>query len=629
MTSETEYDTVSYIKALLDPINHGQFQPPNGTGRNLISQKVNVNGNLTVDDSTLIDEACRYDTGGVLMLPQRGVIGIYAMGFCPAGTVSQPTIGTRGFVPFLSNTIGFTYNGTLALPRGHTNMELRTSPNLEDNFSLAAAYTGIFRIYSDTISTTATTLTGRVSAGALGDTREVAQRIEGGSSFAFAPVDLASQSVGHSYIEEQTIDKGVVALIGPDGQHELGPPTRSKLDTINGEWGGQYFIHPDTIAVPMDQGQVGTFKGVQNLGCIFITPWDIECNWNPTPVPFVARAWGDIFTPTVKLPNIDEGGLLDFDVCYSWSLEFKSGSGGYRSTVGVSVTAEHWFVKIADNGSLEYFAIDTSNSNDVLTMFGDTPGDKETSIGVNAVFSPKALDQNMNIIGKYIGTTLSVNGRVLNSTGDGTSIANVILDSFSVVPRARQIQEPGNTGPARFLRWDSVGQKRNIRFSGTLWARAVAQSNIATFTASAALNAKDAGPSEADQLATELFNSGFFKRIYDGEDYDHIVRDIVPDLTPTMLKQEFAQDPKMRSRMAAAGFDLSGIGSTLGGALGTALGGPTGGSIGSALGGLAGAIGQDVMGAAGQWGTGQPRSMGASGHMASTAMTGWNPNVKY
>jgi len=167
----------------------------------------------------------------------------------------------------------------------------------------------------------------------------------------------------------------------------------------------------------------------------------------------------------------------------------------------------------------------------------------------------------------------SVNG--MSGIGGGIAIENLYA--------------PGELNPCRIIRWDSLSDGQVLNLRGEFMVEAVPQGSVAPYVTPSLLTQQMTFQINTYPLLQSLYNGIFpiFRRMYIAQDYDRILREVLPNMTSDNFTRHEATR-EIENAASAAGL-FSGLGGELGG-----LFGKRGREVGTALGAL-GDMGQRVL----------------------------------
>lgn len=656
--------SLNLVRSMLAPTKY-RVAPPNLYYDSTFLKKITVQGVFEVaDPSTLVEEKVANDHGLFIWFPCRGVNSIYRFGFVTSTTTSwsQGSLfipGGRSASPGLSNALvnqggqpwidHLVYTAPLAVPYGQSSQyngdQVTVSPDMRATISFARVASGVVEIQSDTVSTTATTLSGRVAWSAISDTRNIAQAFTGSDWRAYDPADLAQQGVtAKDGVSESSLYDGAVMIQGPDLNPQFTCPDPGGQDYMRGQWAKFYNRDPTggvrTVQYQQYQNPWQRSK-LSNIESTFISPWQVQAAYENGTLNFN----GDTsFGYNLAVPAIDETGVLDIDATFQFN-------GNIPSTVNpmdcefwlteVHYIAEHFFVVCQSDGKLQYCTVREDAGSEIINWFALHQSKVDgTFLQRTVKFRPAMLRQGFATAlsgGKYIGSLVAMAVTPSQTPLPATTNLNMefYLQPTSFRIRARTIEEKGYVGPVRIVRYDSVGVGQNIRCVGQLNAQLVPQGNLSEYTQAQAGATERCNNLNVIPFAASLWNAenSDFKRMYNGKYYHEQIIAMADDLSPQGVMFHSKGNENILASANATGIvqaagDFGDIGGALGGIAGSALG-PEGTAIGSVVGKTAGnLLGKAWHGIFGAGQFGDDAGYGSSGQFSATnASGGFGPSM--
>ena len=394
-------DTLKILMSTLNP-RGAQTMPPNLHHDTTFSKKIDFSGSFKIgDDTALNEEKVPSQSGCILWLPQRGAVSMYRMGFVQDGTsiaivaksgliVQLDTLGSVMCPSFLLNsTMKFT--NPVAIPyldHASSGNGITYAPALERNFSTCRLFSGLVRVYVDSTSVGLTALSGTLSAGSLGDTRDVCRNLDVYPPTCYSAMDLNQSSMTkQDGLKNVRAQDGIVSLIGPDISPFFTVPNRDNYDSLFGE--SQTVTLDKFRLAPASLTGTGVSFGLQNqftnsqlnfgnqlmVSTAWASPWGIEWDVGTDALDPMLSASGLItgtginanmasFHQNIKdIPPIDECGTLDFAVNAKfnffqsfdrWLTSPTPESSYPNNTWQAEVNFVHFFATVREDGSLEY-----------------------------------------------------------------------------------------------------------------------------------------------------------------------------------------------------------------------------------------------------------------------------------
>lgn len=608
-------DNRSLLRATLDP-KLEITAPPNLFHDTNFSKAVTGVGNFVIGDDVFPagSESVSSQTGMILYLPLRGVGSIARFGFVAAGVTSPINTLPLGNITLSAlitdSFLGIVYNAPLAIPylgTASSAEQIVISPELDLDFSKTRTYAGRFSVKSTTLSAGTIALNGYMAAGSISDTRDICQNGPvGGTTRAYSIGDLNQQSVTKKDgLQEVSVMDGITCLVGPDIPGEFTPPNTDSVDMLKGEY-ATFAITDTQVASFVTGFPTGQYNP---LFSIWASPWFTTANVDAT--------WL-VSHQNLYLGAINEYGCVDYEIegRYQFNTSSKVSAAVMAGDFKLEAVVQHyWAVVHPATGALQYV---TGSDNITLAVRSD--GDPDSSLpptramefkAFKASFTPKMrIDKYTGRIdgfsrlngGKYIGSFIAV---CAVGSHEGAAIVGHTWN-FTLEPnttylraRARNVDQIGEVGPARVIRWDNVSKDQNMRVDCLFNVQCIPQGTIAPFVQVAAMTNPESTDLNAIPWIASLYNGpGIFRRVWTTPEYEEMLRQL-DELTSVdgLLKQARAN-----GKEGAAG-QSAGIFGSLGSQLGSTFG-PIGGLIGGIGGSLADSL---IGGAAGQFGGSQAR----------------------
>ena len=658
--------SVNLVRSMLAPTKYA-VAPPNYYYDNTFLKKITVQGVFEVhDDSTLVEEKVANDHGLFIWFPCRGVNSIYRFGFVNTNTMSWTADslfipGGRSASPGLDNVLKnqggqpwidhLIYAAPLAVPYGASSQyngdQVSVSPDMRTTVSFARVASGAIVIQSDTISTTATVLSGRLAWSAISDTRDIAQLFTGTDYRTYDPADLAQQGITNKDgCSESSLYDGAVMLQGPDLNTSFTCPDSNGQDYMRGQWAQFYNRDPTGGARTMQYQQPvnsGDWGKLTNLESTFISPWNVQAGWDNGTINFN----GDLsFAYNLSVPAIDETGVLDIDATFRLNGSLHAGFLPFDITYWTSALhfiAVHYYVVCQSDGKLQYHCYREDAPSEMFNWFALLNLEARNEYIERTVkFRPAMMRQGFATSltgGKYIGSLVTM--AIAPVACPPPAIANTGMD-FHILPttfqiRARTIEEKGYVGPVRIVRYDSVGVGQNIRCVGHINAQLVPQGNLSEYTKGQAAATERCNNLNVIPFAAALWNAenSDFKRLYNAKYYNDVILTKAADLSPQTILFDSKGNENILAGASATGVteaagDFGDVGGAFGGLAGSALG-PEGAMVGQAVGRTAGhLLGKAFRGifGAGQFGDNSDEGSYASGQFSATnASGGFGPSM--
>jgi len=541
--------TLSFLKGTVAPGQGDMALPPSIVNRTTMSKKFDVQGNWEVNDDLLGGAAIKSSSGCLVWLPGRGMHSLTRYGFVAPGTTT--------WVPAVNFTIQ--YMEEVALPYESTAGPL-ISPDAAENFTWTRIFAGAIRVESTTVPIGNTALNGTFAGGTFEDLRDVMQD---GAGHAYSVPNIVQQTlIAKDAYKQIPVKDGMVMTIGSDIVPLLSPPDPDKYV----DWhAGVTMIN---FNAPGGHHNISGVNVVDLVWWGWISPYNIQAmganqsiqidNVNPYATP---RLDLNISQPVASIP-----------VAYWARLEFRD----------IYVTVN------GSTGDTQYTSVITSEDR---YFNGGVAGEFHVSHHADM-----AAVTGREVTGIWIGTQVALS--YYSETMIQIPLPTYIGGGLAIMNLYCQ----GELGPARIIRWDHLSKGQVISVRGDILMEAVPQGSIAPYVTANTFAANMSFQVNAFPMLQAIYNSSFpiFRRLYVGTEYDHIVRNILPELTAEYFTRH-ESSPEIEMAASASGI-FSDIGGELGG-----LFGKRGRTIGSSLGAL-GDIGTQLMGrrfgsAAGQFGS--------------------------
>lgn len=635
-TSERGEVALSVLRATLDPRTF-KSAPPSFSSRTSMIQSVEYNLNYEVGETYAGKEDVPMNSGLVMWFVTKGADSIVHCGIVPANSVSVhmekglevwPLDGATGVSAdpdkrFLSLNfiapLALPYGGVGALAAPSQNI-VRVSPELEKNFSKARLYGGVMKCITSTNTKEFANINsnGRFSVGAIQDTRDICQTLQGSTWTAFSSTNLVTSSVtSKEGIKSCTANNGIASIIGPDAAVTFTSPSHQNDDQLDGEF--QAFditASNKDIAMPFDVIGDVAFRTGKPVFTAWVSPWQITANVDAT---------GTSTHTNIIVPPIDEMGCLDLDVClrkvHLWRGP-EPPTKNYGNSCAICIHASNIYATIGIQGQVVYNTEIESKTivlSDTHQYAGEAHFEKlqvRPRMQVDNSTTSSQHQPGFTTVGKYIGTFVQCSIHYIHRpyalTEDSTTVsgstnnsaARVIFHKDPMIKvRARTINGHGTCGPVRVLRYESLNVKDTLRLDAMANLQCIAQASLAPFTQGAMMLNPEAADFNMIPWLVQMYNSQTsLKRNWLLEDYKEMVMR-VPELTSIeQVVSWSSRDAQLRAAGMAAGLfgDLGSLGGSL-------LGGYFGHSdLGSRVGGYLGGLADKAWGgsSAGSFGSG-------------------------
>lgn len=574
---------LAVLRSSLIPSQGQLVKPPGIENEVTAMETTNGMGNWKVDDSALIGEKVSTRSGLLLWLPNRGAMSMWRMGVVnPSGsnTVVSPT-GTKGLTGRIGSVItGLNWVLPVALPYNNTD-QITFAPDLSTNFSRARLTSGVVKLGSNTVPIGNFAFTGTLSAGSLTDTRDAAQDIAVGGTAqgAFTALDLVSQSLTQKDgLKEVPLDQGITCLLGPDIAAVGSAPNADSVVGTN----GLMIPGTGTPVTSLTTQSLVAYPNVSNVGTLWVSPWGVTA----TPVAALSTTFMN-YNPG---PINECGSLrLHFDGVWNGTTNATASVNVVYANFALILQTTHVYAVVGSNGAVQF----TVHEDEQLISMDQTiantpPASQPRRIGclVDCNVHPRSFVQQ----GKYVGTlcrfTVQMNVNGANWSGGFTSFA-----WLTVLASASTLNEHGELGPARVIRWEDVSDGQVLRCDAILNAQVTATGRLAPYLKDAAWRAETSVDAGILPLMANLYNypSSPFRRCWVTREYVEFVRKLMEEggiSTDKLLEWTPPNSGTLRGGLEAAGLFQT-AGSNLGSYLGNAYGGTIGGALGGFAGGLA------------------------------------------
>lgn len=512
-------------------------QPPNLAWQTAFPKRLDVVGNINIDDSTLDPSTGKVvptSSGMVVWLVNRGVNGIKRYGFIPAG------YSTNLARLYFGETI--TYNSALGAP--YTPGDIKISPDLTTTFSSARLFSGDLRVICDTVPIGNTALNGYFSCGTVTDTRDVAQLSNGN---CFDPSDLVqTSSTSKDGLKEISCMKGIVGLVGSDVRFNYGPPNPDVCDAgINGQY--------TPLAITKQLGSV--LNLASGATAIFSNTW--VSPWNVT----LSGGSQSALLQNIQVPPINLEGCLDVKVVAGFEI---SSANPVVSQCIVRALLQHMWAQVGPDGSIHNgdLSMKYTMSNILPVIGGPSSGagvfltfEDSPVMYENTTINNGNQTNSVSNRGMYLGFQLVLMIDNPTTVDFSCTIASYPGYYPQISVRARSLFCEGELGPARIIRWDGLSKDQQIKIDGVLMAQCIPQGIIAPFVQSAAMYSDSVTNLNAMTFVSELYNGPSpFRRMWTGEAYDDFMKNVFPNFNSEMVV-EWAQPKLIATANSSGMFD--------------------------------------------------------------------------
>ncbi len=554
-------------------------------------KEISVHANFKIQGNTALagkfnaDTSSTYvsdESGLLLWFPSRGVNSFQRYGIVPAGLQSWEYAGiitpNTSYQFFLLSDGGLvlTFNSPLALPYNSSlNVDDVVQPvdNLVDELSTSRLVSGIVTVKSQTAAVGETSIGGVFSYGAVSDTRNVGQITTAvpGSILQGTPtlginnhgsnplleylVPPPTDIRNHAYSSEDIVnysitDKdgvrninvkdGMASLLASDVASVLAAPDVYQALQDNGAGWTKWVVFGPSGSFPPVPGAPPEFDtpvfgdttcngGIQFfvIYSAFITPWDIlAAGQSNVYIASVPNDCGAPMANTLYYGPIAEEGWLDTQCI----LEFvPQDTGGVNdcTTLTIQIEGVHLFGSIDSNGNVCYY---TGQFNNLINQpLGSVAGLPQ--LISFPIQSPKFWMQSNTNVGKFLGT--SYNLYVLNLNPPVMDVPPaynpVVFHPLGLTFMAREVStyRPGEMGPARILRWDSLQPGMIVEVDGRFNAMTTASQLVAPqIKANIQMQMLSFDPAMLGFLSA-LWNFGPLKRNWTIKEYNRFLEEYV------------------------------------------------------------------------------------------------------
>jgi hypothetical protein len=528
-------------------------------------------------------------TGAVIWQPNRGAGSLYTFGIVPAGanafttSVTNTNISLNVAIASTTTTQAYPANGLALITMNATsgnfvnlfykfpvpvpynginpNDIIQISPNLSDSFSLVRLFSGDVRVICDTVPIGNTALNGYLSCGAFTDSRDVTQVVQSGGQTAncLDPSDLVQTSVTRKEgLKEINVMKGIITLVGSDIQPFYAPPQTDITDVVNAFW-TTYNLTPIAPAFFGNGGNVPVNGQGLSYPVLagFISPWNIQMSESGSGT---LPVYNNINTSPINL-----NGCLD--------IQLIVGATNFQQN-GVAVANYYWrlrvtFTHIFGNcTSGPTYAMSYLSQSEV-TFVDFAPSEPFIGVPSNPLFAnypqyqgiivtnPRMYPQNMTSAGTggmYLGTQITCSWEFPQTTQGGTATLqnSPTLTFCTAQVRARSLYNPGEIGPTRVVRWDSMSDGQYLKIDGCINCQCIPEGVIAPFVQGQAMFADTAHNLNVMTMLSELYNGNTpVSRNYVLEEYLQHASGLFQEFGPEHILQW--ANPKLTGTASAAG----------------------------------------------------------------------------
>lgn len=585
MSESTALLNLDFLKQTINP-RAFKTGPPALLDPSVLQKSVEVNLHTAVatmepapDQTPIVSN----QTGLVLWFPKRGYNSVLHMGIIPKGSVAwaaasyddpaavgtgmgppifTPTIDTAGdFVTGqVSGVKRFVFASALAVPRIYDKISF--APNLRDDFTYARVVGGVMEMHSSTIATGKMVLNGQMTTAVVSDSTGVAQSSDGSGAYTVASLYTAARTK-KEYVGEKSAADGVLSVVGSDISSHYPASDPFSEDSISGPWVEFSANVPQTATVtnPTSNGPA-TFS----LFSMWTSPWNVECyDWDGRPGPpfFDEVKIGIGSAGPVKLPPVSEFAVPDIRLRMQIEANPSPGVGGYHM-LNFAVTA--FFASCTDSKSgackIQQVVVRRSVPYEASFFKVAYPDTSTMTSGNNAYFSfdftfeigseVKAAG-GVDVLGKYIGSRISLTDSLIVAGGNGTSIVYK-MKKTGVFARLRQHYEPGNIGPVHVLRYDNIGAGQTLHASGTLNIQCVPKASIASYIQKELTKTQMAGNASMLSLLYNLYNveSSPFKCSWERSEWKSFVEEYLKRLDIPKIRELAYYDDRVKASAEAS-----------------------------------------------------------------------------
>lgn len=459
----------------------------------------NPNNQVSADSSTgliLVD----WKTG-----PSTGV---WHMGILDAGGIWRVTdaydpglasmISYSSQPLFLSGLSQITFNKALALPYNKSSgKQLRiVSTNLANNFTRSRGYSSRLTIVSDTVQLNAAIAAGNVTASVITESPGVSQNAAGDDCYSVSDIVNGSRWKPET-VQAHSLMDGVTVVQGPDIPEELAPVDQVNRNLTDGAW--------QSIAAQIgwDTGKVATIPLTAPYGadlrCVFntwISPWGINGVQQNGFALMGSQYNNGYFDPIPEMQMVSVRVRAPY---------YATGVFVNTTTFRASLTIEHVFGSLNANGQL---VIDTiadvkdvgSGSLSAISLGPVQPGNNLRAYNmtggmIDVVSDPRSeyvrRRNNGKDVGKYIGTQVTMNIAIYNSTGADPpfnfrigGVDGVVSDHAENIFEVCAVSlNTDLSGPLTVVRYDEVAIGQNIRVNSVINTDNLSKSALSVITA--------------------------------------------------------------------------------------------------------------------------------------------------
>lgn len=556
-----ETNEVQFLKSTLVPRNFNTA-PPNVFEQVSFIRRIDFSLNFIVGPQPVYDrgvnEAVPTSEGLLLWHVKRGVQSIYRMGIVPQGSVSNE--GNKGLNQSIPNMVGsymntLSFEKPLALPYAR-DQNVVVGSNLSEEFSSARMYAGVVDVQSDTLPSGSYALNGRISAGNISDTRDIAQTRSGAySSITLTQTSLSSKDA----IKNTNVHEGVTTIIGSDMPSEFTQPDHDMVDYLDGSFKRITRAYDEVIGSGTNQ----TGSGWYALRTLWVSPWGVTLQGS------------SVVNTTIEAPAIDEAGVIDID----WFTGFSPiDSKGANFDTGIVI--EDIYAVCREDGTVHYHV---SPQFQPIDRREAGLGDPDKKYKFSA--RPRMGRSSMLDEGKYIGTAMTI-ATLCTSTTNTTFEQpqwqfNRTDGKEVVVLRARSANRGSALGPARVIRWEGVGEGQALKVSGMANVQVVPQADTATLVRDNIQTQPESGNVNMIPLLSTLFNGpGMLRRVWPGQMY----RAMVEHILEKSIDRHFLLRNNSNPEPTDNAIEAAGLFKEIGSQLGQRLGGMAGDAADLALG---------------------------------------------
>lgn len=586
----SDHSALDLLKCTLAPAEYCTM-PPSFNTQTTFAKRIDCSGNFTVaaTPTGALSDNVPTTSGLIIWMPGRGLESCYRFGIVPGGQVSTGAAMSgepyfQAFHPLIHELTGnqfeLTYNSPLPLPYNANVVGEATpdvivfAPNASNGmFSQSRIFAGSLRVVSDTAPIGATTLSGYLTVAAVSDITDVfgglgLQAIGTTSAVAADPATLTQNAVlAKDVLKEVSVCRGVVALVGCDISPYLTAPSVDSLYRRGGTMCTPVQMNPAWFNTPV----ILTSSALTISYVAWVTPYAIQDTTTyPTAGahPYIQPTSQQVFinvnsggTSGGVLNPI--GGALEIDVSLSMTATANQDAGYQEETV---VTFWHLYATVTSaDGAIFYdqaeesFLVQTSNQDDdpnfqvVVTACPKkymTAGFADWNEA-----NPRNGESTYNVScgGMYIGTSIVIITQSVSSV-NGTGTCSKIV-SGNILARCVDDYLPGELGPCRIVRYDSLSPGMLLRVDGTFYAECIPGAFTAPYVQAAGNMNRSCVNLNALSFLSFAYNSDDtpFRRVWDAYEWRDFVKGVVPQLSVEFL-QSF-NNPRLLAAAKAAGID--------------------------------------------------------------------------